>query len=81
MMFPQNRKNLWQTRSILKKGSKIFVEGSLKTKKWTDKTDQERYTTEIIASNMQMLGNIGGFGKDPDKIKNVDENKFDDIPF
>lgn len=65
----------------LKKGSKIFVEGSLKTKKWTDKNNQERYTTEIIASNMQMLGGGVGFGKDPDEIKNIDKNQFDDIPF
>lgn len=39
----------------LKKGSKIFVEGSLKTRKWQDKNDQTRYTTEIVAKYMQML--------------------------
>lgn len=44
----------------LRKGSKVFVEGSLRTRKWQDKTGQDRYTTEIIASNMQMLDSRGG---------------------
>lgn len=39
----------------LKKGSKIYVEGSLRTRKWQDKQGQDRYTTEIVASEMQML--------------------------
>ena len=39
----------------LKKGSKVYIEGSLKTRKWQDKSGQDRYTTEIIANNMQML--------------------------
>jgi len=39
----------------LKKGSKCFVEGSLRTNKWQDKNGQDRYTTEIIAREMQML--------------------------
>lgn len=46
----------------LKKGSKIFVEGSLRTRKWQDKTGQDRYTTEIIGSEMQMLDSRGGTG-------------------
>ena len=40
----------------LKKGSQVYVEGSIRTRKWTDKEGQERYTTEIEASEMQMLG-------------------------
>lgn len=40
---------------FLKKGAKIFVEGSLRTRKWQDKNGMDRYTTEIIASNMQIL--------------------------
>ncbi len=44
----------------LRKGSKIFVEGSLRTRKWQDKNGQDRYTTEIVASNMQMLDSRGG---------------------
>jgi single-strand DNA-binding protein len=39
----------------LKKGSKVYVEGSLRTRKWTDQNQVERYTTEIVAREMQML--------------------------
>jgi len=39
----------------LKKGSKVYVEGSLRTNKWTDKDGTEKYSTDIIAANMQML--------------------------
>lgn len=39
----------------LKKGSKVYVEGSLKTRKWQDQSGQDKYTTEIVASEMQML--------------------------
>lgn len=44
----------------LRKGSQVYVEGRLQTRKWQDKNGQERYTTEIIASEMQMLGGRGG---------------------
>jgi len=43
----------------LHKGSKVYVEGSLRTRKWTDKNSIERYTTEIIANEMQMLDSKG----------------------
>jgi single-strand DNA-binding protein len=46
----------------LKKGSKVYVEGSLRTRKWQDKTGQERHTTEIIASEMHILDSKGGSG-------------------
>lgn len=46
----------------LKKGSKVYIEGSLRTRKWTDKNDIERYTTEILANEMQMLDSRGGAG-------------------
>jgi len=39
----------------LKKGSKIYIEGSIRTRKWTDKSGNDRYTTEIIGNEMQML--------------------------
>ncbi|WP_299198414.1 single-stranded DNA-binding protein [uncultured Amphritea sp.] len=39
----------------LKKGSKIYIEGSLRTRKWQDQSGQDRYTTEIVASELQML--------------------------
>lgn len=44
----------------LKKGSQVYVEGSLRTRKWTDKEGQERYTTEIRADEMKMLGSKTG---------------------
>ncbi len=44
----------------LKKGSKIYVEGKLQTRKWQDKEGQDRWTTEIVASEMQMLDSRGG---------------------
>ncbi len=40
----------------LKKGSQVYIEGKLQTRKWTDKENIERYTTEIIADTMKMLG-------------------------
>ena len=40
----------------LRKGSQVFIEGKLRTRKWQDKQGNDRYTTEIIADNMQMLG-------------------------
>ena len=46
----------------LRKGSQVFVEGKLRTRKWQDKQGNERYTTEIIADNMQMLGGRAGGG-------------------
>ena len=44
----------------LRKGSQVFVEGKLRTRKWQDKQGNDRFTTEIIADNMQMLGGRGG---------------------
>ncbi len=49
----------------LKKGRSVYIEGRLKTRKWTDKDNVERYTTEIVATEMQMLGSResgGGMG-------------------
>lgn len=43
----------------LKKGSKVYIEGSLRTNKWQDQQGQDRYTTEIVASEMQMLDSRG----------------------
>lgn len=44
----------------LKKGSQVYIEGRLQTRKWQDKDGQDRYTTEIVANEMQMLGGRGG---------------------
>jgi single-strand DNA-binding protein len=46
----------------LKKGSQVYVEGSLRTDKWQDQSGQDRYTTEIVANEMQMLGGRQGAG-------------------
>lgn len=51
----------------LKKGSKVYIEGKLQTRKWQDQNNQDRYTTEIVANEMQMLdarqsGGQGQFG-------------------
>ena len=46
----------------LRKGSPVFVEGRLQTRKWQDKNGQDRYTTEIVVNDMQMLGGRGGSG-------------------
>jgi single-strand DNA-binding protein len=48
----------------LKKGRPVYVEGRLKTRKWQDKEGQDRYTTEIIAEEMQLLGSREGGGGD-----------------
>lgn len=71
----------------LKKGSAVYVEGRIRTKKWQDKEGQERYTTQIEASDMRMLG----IAKNPDERQqaqnssNATPNSFegfeDDIPF
>ncbi len=44
----------------LRKGSKVYIEGRLQTRKWQDKEGQDRYTTEIVANDMQMLDSRGG---------------------
>jgi single-strand DNA-binding protein len=46
----------------LRKGSQVYIEGRLRTRKWQDKSGNDRYTTEIVANEMQMLGSRGGGG-------------------
>ena len=71
----------------LKKGSQIYVEGRIRTRKWQDKEGQDRYTTEIIADRMQMLGGKrnGGVGERQSAGQSQAGEKFDDmtdeIPF
>lgn len=79
----------------LKKGSSVYVEGRLQTRKYTDKDGIERYSTDIIADQMQMLGggdkkpdantqsdNPGPRGHEKQKRKEVDFTDLDDdIPF
>ena len=76
----------------LKKGSKVYIEGSLRTRKWQDKEGKDRYTTEIVAQEMQMLDSKPGGGSGSydrgDRAEKpapaaVAEKSFedDDIPF
>lgn len=52
----------------LKKGSQIYVEGRLQTRKWQDKEGKDRYTTEIVAGEMQMLGSREGRGAPAESV-------------
>ncbi len=76
----------------LKKGSQVYVEGRLQTRKWQDKDGHDRYTTEVVANEMQMLGSRSSGGNyeqhssapanEPAPAKKPDENFVDDdIPF
>ncbi len=69
----------------LKKGSKVYVEGSLRTRKWQDKTSgQDRYSTEIVASEMQMLdsrgGDGGGYGEGQNQSQNQNQGQAGGTP-
>lgn len=78
----------------LHKGSKIYIEGKIQTRKWQDKNGNERYTTEIVAREMKMLDSRGesggsgtGFSEPPTPEAAPSENSFggggtgDDVPF
>lgn len=72
----------------LRKGSKIYVEGKLRTRRWQDSTGVERYMTEVIASEMQMLDSRGsGDGhqqqghQPPSSPQPANMNFDDDVPF
>ena len=79
----------------LKKGSQVYIEGSLKTRKWQDQSGQDKYTTEIVGSEMQMLGSKGdSSGQAPQQQRpqgnapqqqapqqQADNFETDDIPF
>ena len=53
----------------LRKGSQVYIEGRLRTRKWQDREGKDRYTTEIVADNMQMLGGRGGGGAMPADVE------------
>ena len=57
----------------LKKGSQVYVEGRIRTRKWQDKDGQDRYSTEIVADTMQMLGSRAGSGEPrPEAMKGAE---------
>ena len=76
----------------LRKGSQIYVEGRIQTRKWQDKDGNDRYTTEIVGNEMQMLGSRSGSGAPADSAPSkapapasapapVSDDLDDDIPF
>jgi single-strand DNA-binding protein len=77
----------------LKKGGQVYIEGSLRTNKYTDKDGIERYSTDIVASEMQMLGSRGNDSGAPQRRERTSRNversapppagnlEDDDIPF
>lgn len=74
----------------LKKGRSVYIEGRLRTRKWQDQNGQDRYTTEIIADQMQMLGGRDDGGQQPQKQQQKQSYQAqgggladidDDIPF
>jgi single-strand DNA-binding protein len=75
----------------LRKGSQVYIEGRLRTRKWQDKEGRDRYTTEIVANDMQMLGGRGGGSGEPRERIELPESATasapgkeefdDDIPF
>lgn len=81
-------------QEYLKKGARVYVEGRLQTRKWQDKEGNDRWTTEIVGQDMQMLGGgNGGSGKDDSGYDHANEDQDagktaggaedfdDDIPF
>lgn len=64
----------------LRKGSQVYIEGKLRTRKWQDKDGNDRYTTEVIADQMQMLGSKGGGSSQPASEPQTGDFD-DDIPF
>ena len=59
----------------LKKGAQIYIEGRLQTRKWQDKEGKDRYTTEIVAGEMQMLGSREGRGAPSEFDQSSDEGR------
>lgn len=81
------------TEKYLKKGNKVYIEGKLRTRSWQDQDGNNRYTTEVVADNLTMLGGRndgeeGGYSK-PESSNSVDKpsgdfnsaTEEDDLPF
>ncbi|OQW41713.1 MAG: single-stranded DNA-binding protein [Proteobacteria bacterium SG_bin4] len=64
----------------LKKGRSVYVEGRLETRKWTDKNGMERYTTDIIATDMKMLGSRPGSGSFESSPDHEEDNAVPNRP-
>ncbi|MCF2911872.1 single-stranded DNA-binding protein [Halomonas sp. Cn5-12] len=59
------KKTAETAQQYLRKGSKVYIEGRLQTRKWQDQSGQDRYTTEIVANDMQMLDSGGQHQQTP----------------
>lgn len=72
-------------QKYVKKGDPLYVSGQMKTRKWTDKDGQDRYSTEIRGDKMQLLGSKGGDDKPVQRTSGgtsgFDDSGFDDVPF
>jgi single-strand DNA-binding protein len=68
------------TEKYLKKGRQVYIEGSLQTRKWTDQSGADKYTTEIIAREMNMLGGTGGTGADSSPASASASNQVSEPP-
>jgi len=72
-------------RDYLHKGRQVYIEGRLQTRKWEDKNGNARYTTEVVADAMQMLGSKNDGGQQTEKKEELAEmtdfDDFDDVPF
>ena len=64
----------------LKKGSQVYVEGALKTRKWQGQDGQDRYNNEIVASEMQMLGGRGGSGGSQQESGGYEDDGYSSAP-
>lgn len=66
----------------LKKGSKVYIEGSIHTRKWQDNNGQDKYSTEIKGREMKMLGSAKGSQQQQEQQQGYSAENFDsDIPF
>ncbi len=65
----------------LKKGKLVYIEGRIQTRKWQDDDGNNRYTTEVVANQMKMLGSNGKSEPAANEIKSPDIPPNDDIPF
>ena len=77
-------------KEYARKGKRVYIEGRIQTRDWEDKTGQKRYTTEIVASDFQLLDSAGGqqggdYSQQPPaampSAPDVDKNNEDDVPF
>lgn len=64
----------------VRKGSKLYVEGSLRTRKWQDPQGQDRYTTEIIANDIQMLDSKGASSGSDDMMQSAPQQHYTQSP-